>query len=490
MGRLTENKPKCLISVKGTTILQTVSIAFPGASVIIIGDYKADLLESYLEVALPDFDYRIVRTNGAGTNSGITEALNFIPNKEPFAITWSDLFYQAPVSIPDENKNYIGVTNTNKCRYSFENGKFAEGDISRNGIIGLFLFKEKNLLGNAPSNGEFVRFLAQTKIEFSPLIVDSVQEIGTIDTYLSFKSQFPVSRFFNSVEMQEDLVVKKATVPKFKHLLEDEINWYRYMYDNGFVSIPKVINFEPLEIERIRGMHPHQIKDLTRDENVILINNIIARLNKMHSIERGPVRLEDLYNVYVNKTLDRIRPVTQMLKINSDKKYVINGKQIEAITPDKPDILIKLFQVLSPISYFCPIHGDPTFSNILVTGDNKIKFIDPRGYFGNSKIFGDPRYDFAKLFYSAVGNYDQFNEQNFQFRFEGKKITIKVASSGFENVWKTPKSDSVNTRDIEILHALIWLSLSGYFINDIDSMMASYFHGLELVSEVIKRYGI
>lgn len=490
MGKLTENKPKCLISVNGSTVLQTISIAFPGATAIIIGDYKIDVLQSYLEVIRPDFKYHIIKAIGSGTNSGITEALNFIPNGEPFAISWSDLFYRAPILIPDENRNYIGLTNSNRCRYSFEGGKFREEDVNLNGVIGLFLFKNKNLLSALPNDGEFVRFLAQTNIEFSPLVVDSVYEIGTMDNYLSFKSQFPVSRFFNNIEIENDVVIKRAADPKFKHLLEDEINWYRYMDNRGFISIPKVQSFEPLILERIRGSHPHQIKDLSQTKKLNLIENIIGRLNEMHSIATCSVNLEDLYNVYVNKTLERIKPVTKMLKINSNKRYIINGKKIEVINPDDPEIIRELFRILSPISSFCPIHGDPTFSNILVINNNEIKFIDPRGYFGNSKIFGDPRYDFAKLYYSAVGNYDQFNEQNFQFKFSGEEITIKIASSGFENALKTMENYSMNTRDIEILHSLIWLSLSGYFINDVDSMIASYFHGLELMSEVISKYGI
>ena len=490
MGKLTENKPKCLISINGTTILQTISIAFPGAIAIIIGDYKIDVLQSYLEVVHPDFEYHIVKARGTGTNSGITEALNFLPDGEPFAITWSDLFYRAPILMQDENSNYVGMTNSNKCRYSFEEGKFIEGDTNHNGVIGLFLFKHKNLLSAVPNNGEFVRYLSQTNIHFSPLVVDSVYEIGTMDNYLLFKLQFPVSRFFNNIEIEDEVVVKGVTVQKFRHLLEDEINWYRYMENVGFTSIPKVKSFEPLILERIRGLHPHQFKDLSQVQKVILIENIIRQLNDLHSTARRPVKEEDLYDVYVNKTLERIKPVTKMLKINSNKKYVINGRQIEAIIPNDPEIIRELFRILSPVSYFCPIHGDPTFSNTLVTNNNEIKFIDPRGYFGNSKIFGDPRYDLAKLYYSAVGNYDQFNEQNFQFKFSSEEITIKIASSGFENAWKTLENNSIDTRDIEILHSLVWLSLSGYFVNDVDSMMASYFHGLELISEVTNKYGI
>ena len=48
---------------------------------------------------------------------------------------------------------------------------------------------------------------------------------------------------------------------------------------------------------------------------------------------------------------------------------------------------------------FVPIHGDPTFSNIIYSSHNdKAYLIDPRGVFGNSQIFGDRYYDIAKLY--------------------------------------------------------------------------------------------
>ena len=490
MGKLTENKPKCLISVNGKNILQTISIAFPNATLHIIGDYKIDILQSYLEVVNPDFKYDIIKADGKGTNAGINKALEYIPNGRSFVISWADLFYQSLISVSDENRNYIGLSNSNKCRYSFANGKFKEEDTNSNGIIGLFLFKDKSLLSGLPSDGEFVRFLGQTNIEFFPLVVDSVREIGTLDSYLSFKSQFPVSRFFNNIEIKDETITKLASDPKFKYLLEDEINWYRYMQNKKFSGIPKVQSYEPLKLERIKGIHPHQIKGLSHNNKLNLIENIIERLNEMHSIATSPVNPNDLYDVYVNKTLERIKPVTKMLKMNSEGNYNVNGKKIAAISLDEPEIITGLYHKLAPVHSFCTIHGDPTFSNTLIMNNNEVKFIDPRGYFGNSKIFGDPRYDFAKLYYSAVGNYDQFNEQNFELKFNGKEITIKIDSSGFEDARKLLENYSINMRDIEIVHSLIWLSLSGYFLNDVDSMIASYFHGLELISEVFNKYGI
>ena len=44
--------------------------------------------------------------------------------------------------------------------------------------------------------------------------------------------------------------------------------------------------------------------------------------------------------------------------------------------------------------------------------------------------------------------------------------------------------------EVRILHSLIWLSLSGYLINDVNAMIASYFRGLGLLNEIGGKYGI
>ncbi|MBA4793719.1 MAG: capsular biosynthesis protein [Phenylobacterium sp.] len=57
----------------------------------------------------------------------------------------------------------------------------------------------------------------------------------------------------------------------------------------------------------------------------------------------------------------------------------------------------------------CVMHGDFCFSNILYDSRvRRIKAIDPRGLVGaRSTIYGDSRYDLAKLAHSIVGRYDQ-----------------------------------------------------------------------------------
>ena len=52
------------------------------------------------------------------------------------------------------------------------------------------------------------------------------------------------------------------------------------------------------------------------------------------------------------------------------------------------------------------------FSNIIVNTDDKIKLIDPRGYFGKSYIYGIKEYDYSKLIF-ALSGYDEFNNKDY-----------------------------------------------------------------------------
>jgi hypothetical protein len=68
------------------------------------------------------------------------------------------------------------------------------------------------------------------------------------------------------------------------------------------------------------------------------------------------------------------------------------------------------------------IHGDLCFNNILYDiSSGVVKLIDPRGEFGGSArtIYGDVRYDIAKLRHSFCGNYDSIIEGDFDLTHDG-----------------------------------------------------------------------
>src|SRR5699024_6250012 len=62
-------------------------------------------------------------------------------------------------------------------------------------------------------------------------------------------------------------------------------------------------------------------------------------------------------------------------------------------------------------------HGDFCFSNILYDSrGDRIKVLDPRGVSGsNESIYGDLRYDIAKLSHSVIGMYDHIIAERIDF---------------------------------------------------------------------------
>ena len=164
----------------------------------------------------------------------------------------------------------------------------------------------------------------------------------------------------------------------------------------------------------------------------------------------------------------------------------INYDIYQGVIIIKYNVIIK--KILMP-NFFTPIHGDPTFSNSIVDKNLKVWFIDPRGYFSKPGIWGDPIYDFSKVYYSAVGGYDNFNRRKFKLYIDSETVEILMQDSLFSNVAREIFDDFFHKDlyKIEILHGLIWLSLSGYVKDDIDSVIGSFYNGLFWLEEGLSK---
>jgi hypothetical protein len=100
-------------------------------------------------------------------------------------------------------------------------------------------------------------------------------------------------------------------------------------------------------------------------------------------------------------------------------------------------------------------------------------FIDPRGYYGNSKIYGIPEYDFAKILF-ALSGYDEFDNREINtLDISGNNINI--------NLFFLDKN-ILNINNLEILLMYnIWLGNAECFMknNEIKGIY-SYFIALFL----------
>lgn len=490
LGPYTRLKPKALVSVNGAPLLYHLENAFPKAKFYIVGDYKFEILQKFTEIYPPKFEYKLIKSSGEGSCQGLELARKEIVKDggDRFAITWCDLFYFDQIRIPNINENYIGLTMSFPCRYQYIRNEIVEKRGKKAGIFGFFYFGDEKKLPTIPQSGEFVKFLKSNNIELQPLFIDKIYEIGTIRSLKRFKKKEIHTRFFNTINIIDNKVIKEVREKEFEKLIEDEKRWYKFVLEKNYKHIPKVYSFSPLTLEKISGWQPYSYKiekpNISKDELIIEIINSLKELHGLGSIDYN---YEEARKVYVEKTWDRIRKICNLIPHQNEEYVYVNGKKVKnLIHPKNRNLVEFLFKKLKLPSKFTVIHGDPTFSNTIIEREtNKVVFIDPRGYFYDTKIYGDPLYDFAKVYYSAIGDYDQFNQHKFTISINDNKVELKIESNGMKNTEKIFKQIlKDDLKNIKILHVFIWLSLAGYVIDNVDSMLGAYYKGLELLNEV------
>jgi len=114
-------------------------------------------------------------------------------------------------------------------------------------------------------------------------------------------------------------------------------------------------------------------------------------------------------------------------------------------------------------------------SNILIDND-KLWFIDPRGYFGNTKLFGLKEYDISKIIYSLSG-FDQINNNNHFFIINDFNIDTNI-NNNIDNYLQLFSSyDTTILISMTVLH---WFGLSDYSKNNIHKCISSYYYGIYL----------
>jgi GTP:adenosylcobinamide-phosphate guanylyltransferase len=476
----TWNKPKCLVSVQGKPILYHAFEKFPHSKFWIVADYGFSQLATYLELNDPGVAYQLIHTDQKGTSSGIDQVLAEIPSAEPVLLLWSDLILE-DLDIPgDADQPVIYTTKAFTCRWSLQDHKLIEVPSTTSGIPGIFYFPRAEKFPVPPSSGEFVRWLSNNLPEFEVSHCDSLSELGDFASIELLNDRAGFSRFFNQVDVLETTVQKSARDPNYEHLIQLEQTWYQDVAALGFRRIPRIISTEPFVMERILGQHAYQVQDYSAREKRAVLADYVYSLQNLHDLASAPADTADVTSVYLEKTQDRVSSVSRLIPNFSTQAVTVNGKKCRNVFHERYlNILPDVVAELQP-EKFVPIHGDPTFSNSLVDQNLKIWYIDPRGYFNRPGIWGDARYDFAKVYYSALGGYDSFNRRKFKLHVDSETVEILQEPLAFSDVATDVFAEffGQDLAKIQVIQGLIWLSLSGYVRDDIDSIIGSFYLGL------------
>ena len=137
---------------------------------------------------------------------------------------WSDLILPDEFILPEADEDYIGISQTLSCRWSYEHGTFTEKNSAKHGVAGFFIFTDKSKLAEVPDRGELVRWLQQKSMYFKELGLAGTKEFGLLEEYNKLETE--KCRPFNKIIFQKDHIIKEATNIQGKQLAEKESNWY------------------------------------------------------------------------------------------------------------------------------------------------------------------------------------------------------------------------------------------------------------------------
>ncbi|MCL2399020.1 MAG: NTP transferase domain-containing protein [Defluviitaleaceae bacterium] len=474
LGYLTANKPKALVPVENLPMLFHLFRKYPNKKFVIVADYKKEVLREYLE-SFATVKYQVVDAQESGTCGGIKQAIDLLPDNESFMLIWSDLILPETFLLPNEPADYIGISQTFTCRWQYINGEFSEKSSREHGVAGLFIFKNKSALAQLPESGEFVRWIQGQKLNFNELGLAGTREFGLLVEYENLAKE--KCRPFNKMTTDDNMIIKEPIDEQGKKLAQLECEWYKKANEIEVKNIPCIYSTNPLKMERINGRNIYEYTDLILVEKRAVLQKLVTALKSLHNFSTNTTDTFSMKEAYYNKTMDRLQKIRYLVPLANKKTININGKECPNVYYYKRDLERKLESL--PTDSFTFIHGDCTFSNLMMKDDTTPIFIDPRGYFGHTKLYGDPNYDWAKLYYSVVGNYDRFNLKDFRLVIENETVNLKIES----NQWEELESDffalsGTDPKVIKLIHAIIWLSLTTYAWQDYDSVCGAFYNGL------------
>ncbi len=513
LGYLTKNKPKALTPVENLPMIFYLFRKYPDKRFVVIADYKKDVLHKYLE-SFADVKYQVVDATGTGTCAGVKQAIDLIPDDRAFMLIWSDLILPEGFKLPagydgdsakdataEPGKNcpdrdYVGISGTFDCRWKFENGEFVEERSTKHGVAGFFLFRNKALIEDVPESGELVRWMQGKKLAFDEVSLAGTREFGLLEEYEKLGQV--KTRPFNKITVEGDVLTKEPVDDQGRKLAKRESAWYQKAKDKGIKGLPIIYETSPsIKMEYIKGKNIYDCNYGYEDKKRIL-ESLVDTLKSLHESESAVADSFSMREAYYNKTMQRLSKIQALVPFAMEKSIKVNGRDCKNIFFYQA----KLEEAISKLrcDKFKFIHGDCTFSNLMIRDNGEPVLIDPRGYFGFTEIFGDERYDWAKLYYSIVGNYDRFNLKKFSLDIGGHSIVdgkiidsigddevkLSIESNGWEDMEKDFFDLTGADKDeIKLLHAVIWLSLTTYAWQDYDSICGSFYNGLYYLEEVL-----
>ena len=247
--------------------------------------------------------------------------------------------------------------------------------------------------------------------------IDNWYDFGHLHTLFRSRRIFTSGRSFNTLTIDEHVAHKTAAGEAHFSKIRAEARWLRSVPPAVQVYVARVLEtgeardapYYTTEYEHIPTLAELFVFGaLEKLSWRHIIRSCAEFLEVCGSITREQPALPVLENLAGDKTFSRLETFARASHFDLCRPNRFDGRP----APSLLAIAESLSQIIKsgPSRQQCIMHGDFCFSNILFNfRTRRIRSLDPRGELpdGTPAIYGDPRYDLAKLAHSVFGRYDQ-----------------------------------------------------------------------------------
>jgi Ecdysteroid kinase-like family len=243
---------------------------------------------------------------------------------------------------------------------------------------------------------------------------------------------------FNTILYDKDCIKKVAKNQYGLEKMKKEILLYKYLQENcqGF-PFPQILMFEEngYTMKYYKEYVPlyKVYTTYSSDKRNRILEKIFSHLDFLHtvnySVSRDIVERDLLYEVVdkINTRFSSIYPsiITYM---NIDTVNSVRLLPFKTIMDRVKEKILEFVKSKESYTYSL-LHGDCQFNNILYNETiDEMVFIDPRGYFGLTDMYGLAEYDTAKVYF-ALSGYDIFDTAEITLlEINGNSLTLPTIS--------------------------------------------------------------
>lgn len=330
-------------------------------------------------------------------------------------------------------------------------------------------------------------------------------DIGHEINYFGASAKILSSRSFNSLTLNEadSSITKRSTnIGKFI----DEINYIRLLPQKLQLYFPRIIGetrvtetfaeatMEYYSYPNLGEYLLYKYLDEYSWDRIFSKFESILKEFQRNKFSIGKNAYRDFYLTKNYNRLDELNKDVVFAELMAKTDLQINGLKCLNIEALKPLIKQKI-ESLYDENDFSIMHGDLCFNNILYDfRGNILRLLDPRGSFGEQcvGIFGDIKYDLAKLAHSSRFHYDYIVNDLFVIEEKGDGMYEYSFSLRDNNDYIISLTDKLIVdlgyvpKNIYFIVGLLFISMTPLHSDNKKRQLIMFLHGLFILNLNLK----